>query len=654
MSRRIPYAAAAATAFAVVLFVAVNVLAGALFRGARVDLTEDGLYTLSEGTERVLEGLSEPLTFRLFFSDKLSRDIPVIRDYERRVRELIEQYVSASDGLIRLERIDPEPFSDEEDLAVVYDLQGVPVSSAGERLYFGLVATNSTDDVERVPFFEREREAFLEYDLTRIVYDLANPEKPVVGLVSSLPFAGGLKTPDSPPTDYVPPWILHGRMLELFDVVDLGPEPAGIGDDVDVLMVVHPKNPSEETLYAIDQFVMSGRGALFFVDPFSEIEHSYVEPERRMTYIPYSNLDELFAPWGFRLSPGRVIGDRLAARKVTVGGRQDMRIVDYILWLALLKPSFNQDDTATADLERMFVHTAGSFEPEADAEAAFEPLVTTTPEAMEIERFRIQARVDPGELLADFVAGGSPLAVAARVRGPVPSAFPGGPGTRADGDGGADAGAPEGEGGPAAPEPPASHLARTGEAHVVVVADTDLLADSVWVSTRDFFGRQTAVPTADNGSFVINLLEQLAGGEDLIGLRSRGSSVRPFVVVQDLEREAETRYRETERVLQAQLEETEQRLRELQGAVAQEAEEGAPILTAEQRETIAVFREQIVSIRKRLRDVQYELRSDIDALATRIEILNIYLMPVLVVAAALLVPLVRRRRRASRAKGGAA
>lgn len=647
--RRIPYASAAATVLAVVLFVAVNVLAGALFRNARLDLTEDGLYTLSAGTERILENLSEPLTFRLFFSDKLSRDIPVIRDYERRVRELIEQYVSASDGLIRLERIDPEPFSDEEDLAVVYDLQGVPVSTAGERLYFGLVATNSTDDTERIPFFEREREAFLEYDLTRIVYDLANPQKPVIGLVSSLPFAGGLKTPESPPTDYVPPWALHGRMLELFEVVDLGTEPTEIGDDIDVLMVVHPKTPSEETLYAIDQFVMSGRGALFFVDPFSEIEHSYIEPRLRMTHIPYSNLDELFSPWGFRLSPGRVVGDRLAARKVSAGGRQDMRIVDYILWLALLRPSFNQEDIATADLERIFMNTVGSFEPGENLEGVFEALVTTTPESMEIERFRIQARMDPGQLLADFVAGGVPRPVAARITGPVPSAFPDGPGTRAAGDGDG-----EGEGEDAPPAPPASHLARTGDAHVVVVADTDLLADSVWVSTRDFFGRQTAVPVADNGSFVINLLEQLVGGEDLIGLRSRGSSVRPFVVVQDLEREAETRYRQTERALQAQLEETEQRLRQLQGTVAREAEEGAPILTPEQRETIAEFREQIVSIRKRLRDVQYELRSDIDALATRVEMLNIYLMPVLVVALALVVPLLRRRRRAGSAKGGVA
>ena len=614
-------------------FVAVNVLSGALFRNSRLDLTAEGLYTLSDSTQRVLNDLAEPITLRLFFSEQLSRDIPNIRDYERRVRELLEQYVASADGLIQLERIDPKPFSDQEDLAVVYDLQGVPISSAGERLYFGLVATNSTDDTERIPFFEREREAFLEYDLTRIIYDLAKPQRVKIGLVTSLPVGGGLPTPESAPTDYVPPWAVHGQLLQLFDVENLGPEPTEIGDDIDVLMVVHPKEPKSELLYLIDQFVMSGRGAMFFVDPFSEIEFSYIDPQQRRIYIPYSNLSELFVPWGFELAPGEVVGDRLAARKVNIG---DGRIVDYILWLALLKPSFSQDDVVAANLERVFMHSSGWLRPtEENPAPGFSSLVRATPQSMSVERFRIQNFPDPTQLLADFVADTETRVLAARVTGPLPSAFPDGP---------PGAGEEPGEPDPAAPE----HRSAAAAAHLIVVADTDFLADNVWVATRDFFGRSSAVPTADNGSFVVNAIEHLAGGGELIGLRSRGSSVRPFKVVQDLERAAETRYRETERALQNELQETENRLRELQGTVSQEAEQGAPILTPEQRETIAEFREQIVTIRKRLRDVQYELRSDIDALSARIEALNSYVMPVLVVIAALIVPVVRRRRRQHR------
>ncbi len=614
-------------------FIAVNVLSGALLRNARIDLTAEGLYTLSDSTQHVLDNLAEPISLRLFFSEQLSRDIPPIRDYERRVRELLEQYVASSDGLIELERIDPVPFSDEEDLAVVYDLQGVPISSAGERLYFGLVATNSTDDTERVPFFEREREAFLEYDLTRIIYDLANPRRVKVGLVTSLPVAGGLPTEESAPTDYVPPWAIHGQLLQLFDVENLGPAPTEIGDDIDILMVVHPKEPKPELLYLIDQFVMSGRGAIFFVDPFSEIEFSYIDPQQRRIYIPYSNISDLFQPWGFELAPGEVVADRLAARKVSLGGGQ---VVDYVLWLALLNPSFSKDDVITANLERLFMHSSGWLRPtEENPAPGFTSLVRASPQSMSVERFRIQVQPDPTQLLADFVADTEVRVLAARVTGALPSAFPDGP--PGDADTSED---------PAAA--PAGHRAAADTAHLIVVADSDILADNVWVATREFFGRASSVPTADNGSFVINALESLAGGGELIGLRSRGSSVRPFTVVQDLEREAETRYRETERALQGQLQETENKLRELQGAVSQEAEQGAPILTAEQRETIAEFREQIVTIRKRLRDVQYELRSDIDALSARLEALNSYVMPMLVVIAALIVPVVRRRRRQSR------
>ncbi len=616
----------------IVAFVAVNILSGALFRNARVDLTAEGLYTLSDSTLKVLENLAEPITLRLFFSETVSQDIPPLRDYERRVRELLEQYVAHSDGLIELERIDPMPFSDQEDLAVVYGLQGLSMSSAGERLYFGLVATNSTDDTERIPFLDRDREAFLEYELTRIVYDLANPRRVKIGLVSSLPVAGGLPTPESPPTDYVRPWAVHNQMLQLFDVENLGPEPTEISDDIDILMVVHPKDPKPELLYAIDQFVMSGRGAIFFVDPFSEIEFSYIEPQQRRVYIPYSNLADLFQPWGFELAPGEVVGDRLAARKVSISEGQ---IVDYVLWLALLDPSFNQDDLVSGNLERLFMHSAGWLRPTEDQPApGFTSLVRATPQSMSIDRFRIQVRPDPTQLLADFVADTEVRVLAARVTGPLPTAFPDGP--------------PEASDGADTPVPAAGHVAASEAAHLIVVADTDVLADNVWVSSRDFFGRTTSIPTADNGTFVINALEHLAGGGDLIGLRSRGTSTRPFKVVQDLEREAETRYRETERALQGQLQETERRLRELQGTVSPEIEDGAPILTPEQRETIAEFREQIVTIRKRLRDVQYELRSDIDALSSRLEALNSYVIPALVVLVALIVPVWRRRRRKSR------
>jgi ABC-type uncharacterized transport system involved in gliding motility auxiliary subunit len=485
-------------------FIAVNVLSGALLRNARIDLTAEGLYTLSDSTQHVLDNLAEPISLRLFFSEQLSRDIPPIRDYERRVRELLEQYVASADGLIELERIDPVPFSDEEDLAVVYDLQGVPISSAGERLYFGLVATNSTDDTERVPFFEREREAFLEYDLTRIIYDLANPRRVKVGLVTSLPVAGGLPTEESAPTDFVPPWAIHGQLLQLFDVENLGPAPTEIGDDIDILMVVHPKEPKPELLYLIDQFVMSGRGAIFFVDPFSEIEFSYIDPQQRRVYIPYSNLSDLFQPWGFELAPGEVVGDRLAARKVSIGGG---RVVDYVLWLALLDPSFSKDDVITANLERLFMHSSGWLRPtEENPAPGFTSLVRATPQSMSVERFRIQVQPDPTQLLADFVADTEVRVLAARVTGALPSAFPDGP--PGDADTGEDSASV-----------PAGHRVAAETAHLIVVADSDFLADNVWVAAREFFGRTSAVPTAKATRRLIGTAAAAAGRRARSGRR---------------------------------------------------------------------------------------------------------------------------------------
>ena len=181
-------------------------------------MTQDNLYTLNQGTYEVLENVNEPITLRLFFSDKLSRDIPPLREYGQRVRELIEEYVANSKGMIILERVDPEPFTDNEDLAMVFGLQGMPLSQAGEKFYFGLVASNSTDDISVISYFDQTRESYLEYDLSRIINDLANPKKQKLGMLSSLPIGGGLAYPDAPASEFVPPWVVYERLRELFEI----------------------------------------------------------------------------------------------------------------------------------------------------------------------------------------------------------------------------------------------------------------------------------------------------------------------------------------------------------------------------------------------------------------------------------------------------
>ena len=621
---------------AVALFLAVNVLSQTMFRTARVDLTEGGLYTLSDGTGAMLSGLEEPLTVRFFFSESLAADLPGFRQYAQRVRELLETYAARAGGAITLHVIDPEPFSPAEDEAVAFGLRGVPLTEQGERFYFGMAATNTTDDLEVVPFFQDARESFLEYDLTRAFYRLANPKRPVVGLISTLPINGGF----DPQRGALPTWAVADQIGQLFELRDLETDVGRVPDDIDVLMVAHPKDLPGRTRYAIDQYVLGGGKAMVFVDPFSEAAAGIPDPENPMR-MHNSRLPELFAAWGVELAPGMIVGDRLSARKVRGGSRERPVAVDYIAWLALDADNFNRERIVTAQLGAINVATAGSLIPADGATTEFTPLMTSSGEAMLFERMHVQFMPDPAQLLADFAATGDVYTLAAQVSGPAETAFPDGPPPPEDdasgADGAADAGAADGEA-----APPEGHLAASeGDINLLLVADTDLLSDRFWVQVGNFLGDEVLVPVADNGAFVINALDTYSGSSDLIDLRSRRTSDRPFVVVQELERAAEERFRETERSLQAQVRETEAQLAELQlGGDGAQA-----VLTPEQQDSIAAFRERLVSARKQLRDVQLALRQDIERLGATLELLNVALVPVLVALVGAVVALLRARRR---------
>lgn len=621
----------AVVALAVVLFLALNVLSQTVFRTARVDLTEGGLYTLSEGTRATLENMSEPLTVRFFFSESLAGDVPGSRQYAQRVRELLETYAATAGGAITLEVIDPEPFSPAEDEAVALGLGGVPMNEQGERLYFGMAATNTTDDLEVVPFFQDARESFLEYDLTRAFYRLANPSRPVVGLISTLPINGGF----DPERGALPSWAIADQIGQLFELRDLSVEVARVPDDVDVLMVVHPKDLSGATRYAIDQYVLAGGKAMVFVDPFSEAAAGIPDPENPMR-MHNSRLPELFAAWGVELAPGMIVGDRLSARAVRGGSRERPVAVDYIAWLDLRGDRFNRERIVTAQLGAVNVATAGALSPVEGAGTTFTPLIQSSGEAMLFERMHVQFMPDPAQLLADFVATGEAYVMAAEVTGAVETAFPDGPPADED-DGSSDPA--DGGGAAALPE---GHLAESdGPVNLLLVADSDLLADRFWVQVGNFLGQNVIIPAADNGAFVINALDTYAGSSDLIGLRSRRTSDRPFTVVRALERAAEERFRETEQTLQAQVEETEAQLAQLQAG----GDGAQAVLTPEQQASIVSFRERLVSTRKQLRDVQLALRQDIERMGAYLKFANIALVPVLVALVGIVVALLRARRR---------
>ena len=631
---------------ALVLLFAVNILASRLLGPARIDLTENRLFTLSEGTRGILTSLDEPVTLRFYLSQRELERVPGIGGYADRVRALLDEYRRLAGGKLTLHVIDPEPFSEEEDRAVGYGLRGVPLGLDEGIFYFGLAGTNSVDDEEVIPFFAAEREQFLEYDVTRLVYSLTSPKQKIVGVLSSLPIEG-----QGPPMQAAmggmgaQPWMVVDQIRQLFELRSLHPKLDEIPDDIDVLMLVHPQTLPLEALYAIDQYVLRGGRVVAFVDPYSETQQDamaggFMSPvaSRR------SEIDELLSAWGVTLGED-VVADLELALKVRMEQSGRVLTFDYPVWMNITPQTFDQEDIVTGDLANLGFGTPGYLESAEGATTTFTPLVTTTPRAAQFTPAQIAAvTTDPRDLLDEYTPQDRPYTVVARVSGKVGTAFPDGrpllelsededTSETAEADDAAESGT----------EPKAEHLSEsTEDAQIILVADADMLADRFWVVVQEFLGSRIAIPSAANGTLVINALDNLTGSGDLISVRNRGTFTRPFTRVVALKQRAERAFRAKEQELIAQLEETESRLVELE-----ESNQGndALILTDAQRDELVRFRQERVQIGKELREVRRQLRADIEALEAWLKFANIGLVPILIGIIGLVAGLLQLRRR---------
>ena len=633
---------------ALVLLFAVNILANRVLGPARIDLTENRLFTLSAGTRSILENLEEPVTLRYYISRRELERVPGISGYADRVGALLDEYRRLSGGTLSLQVIDPEPFSEEEDRAVGYGLRGVPLGLDESIFYFGLAGTNSVDDEEVIPFFASEREQFLEYDVTKLVHNLSNPKRKIVGLLSSLPIEGqGMAMQAAMGGMGAPPWMVVEQILQLFELRTLHPKLEEIPEDVDVLMLVHPQSLSPAALYAIDQYVLRGGRVVAFVDPYSE---SQQQQAMAGGFMPpgvsrRSELDEVLAAWGVTLGE-EVVGDLDLSMKVRMdqGGR--VLTFDYPVWMNITPQTFDPDDIVTGNLANLGFGTPGYLEPTEDATTTLTPLVTTTRHASQFTTAQVAAvTTDPNELLDAYAAQDRAYTIVARVSGKVRTAFPDGPPppepTGEDGD------EPASDHGAAA-QPVTEHLSESAEdAQIIVVADADMLEDRFWVVVEEFLGSRIALPSAANSTLVVNAIDNLTGSGDLISVRNRGTFSRPFTRVVALRQEAERAFRAKEQELIGQLEETERRLVELE-----ESNQGndALILTDAQRDEIVRFRQERVRIRKDLREVRRQLRADIESLESWLKFANIGLVPILIGIVGLMAGTAQlRRRRSTRA-----
>lgn len=596
---------------AAVLLVATTAWATLTLRGFKLDLTERRQYTISAPTRTLLARMQEPVTLRLYVSKGAREANPLLASYADRVRDLLKAYVAASGGKIVLELIDPEPFSPEEDRAVGFGLQPIALET-GANGYLGLAGTNTTDDVDVIPVLSPERERFLEYDLTRLVYNLANPDKPVVALISGLPINGD-------PLAQYRPWQVYEQLSQFFSIRYLGGDITSFDPDVQILLLVHPTRLSDKTLFAIDQFVLKGGKVLAFVDPHSE---AAAMRQRGPSPGPQaSSLGPLLAAWGVELVPGKFVADRRAARQVQYpsGGRQ--QIVDYLAWLAFDRSALAADELVTAELNRLTFASAGILRRIEGATTEFVPLVTSSADSQAVDAEKVAAFPDPLGLLRSFEPDGERRVIAARLQGPVKSAWP--------------------EALPEGVEAPADRrTASDGPVSIVLVADTDLLEDRAWLATQQLLGQQVTLPLADNANLVANALDYLAGSSALAGLRGREVTLRPFTRVEEIRRAAEASYRAKEQELLERLKNLQDKLASLEVKRG----EDAALLSAEQRAEIDGFKAELLDTRRELRDVQYALRRDIETLRDRLRLLNIVAVPVLMAVAGVLVALVRRAR----------
>lgn len=586
-----------------VMFFTFSVANNFLFSNWKLDFTQQKLYTLSEGTKNIIAKAKEPIKLYFFFSDKATQDKAELagwRSYAKNVREMLKEYEILSGGTIKLTVIDPAPFSEEEDKAAEFGLQKIPLGQ-GEEVYFGLVGSNSLDTQEILPFFQQEQEEFLEYDLTKMIQKLANPKRPLVNMVTGISVAGDFDLNEHSRT---PPWAVTESIKQIFDFRKITEGSPHIDANANVLMVVQPNELSEETIYEIDQYVMKGGKAIFFIDP---------NPELGGDVDSNAVVKKLFQSWGIQIRDKVVVTDMAQALSVNVPNNPSA--VRHIALLGITGQSIAINQVATAGLERVNVSTAGIIDHLAGATTNFTPLLTTSASAMPMDVAMFKRLRDPTILINEFSPTGETYTIGALITGPAKSIF-----TKAR----------EGS----------TLVDKTDNINVMVVADSDILSDRLWVSTQNYYGQSVSQPWADNGSFVINAIDFFTGDDDLISVRSRGRFSRPFSVVDALRSVADQRFYESEQKLEQQLSEAEHKLGELQN---EKDMQGKMVLSPEQEKAIIQYQQQKVQIRKELRNVKHQLNSDIEQLGMYVKWITLGAVPLLLTIIALLAHFIRRR-----------
>jgi ABC-type uncharacterized transport system involved in gliding motility auxiliary subunit len=588
------------------ILIAVNFLVARV--PTRVDLTEGNLYTLSDGTRRILRSLESPVKVKLYMSQGEAVPVP-LRGFAQRVEDLVREFKAAAGDRIVIERLNPRPDSEEEDAAQLDGVEPQQLMS-GEQFYLG-IAVSQLDRKQAIPAISPQRERLLEYDLVRAIARVGSAERPKIGLMAGLPVLGEKFNPFTRQSSE--PWVLANELKRDFDVKEVPLMTKEIDKDLNVLLVIHPREVPPQTEYALDQFVMRGGKLIAFVDPYA-----YFDQGPQMPGVPpqpsSSTLPTLFKAWGVSMDPGKVISD------VVFGSGGGARYTPTVL--SLNRTAFSRDDIVTSQIETLLYAFGGAFDLRLPDHLKASELVQSSPNAMLVDNMNATKSGD--EATRGFKPSGNPMPLAVRLSGKFKTAFPDGL-TEKDK--------------PIAGTPA---LRESADNSVIIVADVDLLADGAAVDVQEVFGRRIVVPSNGNLAFAMGMVEQFAAGNDLISLRSRAAAFRPLTVVRELEAEAQKEYFGRIQALEDEKQKTQARLQELQKAQGGAAK-GAQILSSEQQAELERFKKTYSETNLALKELRKNLRQDAEALVFWTKVANIAVMPLLVALAGLLVALFRRR-----------
>ncbi len=615
----------------IVIIVAINVIAASLY--FRWDITEEKLYTLSEGSSEIVGKITTPVTIKYYYTENLEGLPITYKNYGKKISELLLEYRNLNPDMITFETYNPKPDSDEEEWARKYGLSGIDLGT-GERAFMGIVIIQEDNEIS-LPFMDPRREQFLEYDITQLLLQISQEKNKVIGVISTLPVMG--VTPNRlqqmQGQQPQPKWAFLEELEKSFKIREIQADVQDVDSDVDILIVIHPKNLSDSALYAIDQFVLRGGELVAMVDPNARMDQAAaMAAQMGQMGMANSDLKKLFSHWGIQYDSTMIVGDHEHATRVNAGGA--IGVVAYSLWHSLAGESFNQELIATKDLENMLLIEPGGFTLKKDSPLTLNTLLNSSANSGLVASY-VTRFGNPVSVNKDLKVDDKQYALAGILTGELTSAFSKRPEPEPDKDA-------EKSGKEEKPANLLPYVAKSeGSAKILLITDVDFISDTFSVEKFNLLGQTFIQPKNDNLNFMVNMVEFLGGAEAMMSIRSRGKFTRPFTRFEELLKQAQSQYQEAEKGLSANLKEVQDKLSQLN------VEKGTNkvVLTKEQIDKIKQFREEEKKTKTELRKIRKLLRQDIEFEKTSLTLINLLVIPVLLTILGLLLFYRRVRKR---------